>query len=67
MANRYMDKTVYIRETTDGKTKWIKIEGVTIQNSWNSTRVYIDPSKFTQRDQRSWDTSIIFEQEGRSE
>ena len=67
MANRYMDKAVYIRETTDGKTKWIKIDGITIQNAWNTTRVYIDPSKFTQRDRPSWDKNIVFEQEGRSE
>lgn len=67
MANRYMDKTVYIRETTDGKTKWIKIEGITVENSWNYTRVYIDPTKFTERDQPTWQNDVVFEQEGRSE
>ena len=34
MANRYLDKAVYIRETTNGKTKWVKIPGVTIQNGF---------------------------------
>lgn len=28
MAYRWVEKTVYIRETTDGKTKWVKLDGV---------------------------------------
>jgi len=67
MANRYMDKTVYIRETTDGKTKWIKIDGVTVQNSWNSTRVFIDLTKFTEKKRPTWRNDIVLLQEGRSE
>ena len=29
MANNYMDKVLYYRETTNGKTKWVKVEGAT--------------------------------------
>ena len=42
MANRYMDKAVYIRETTNGKTKWVKIPGVTIQYGFNVISVFVD-------------------------
>ena len=67
MANRYMDKAVYIRETTDGKTKWVKIPGVTIQNSWSKVRVFIDKDTFTQEKESSWHDSIVFQKEGRVE
>ncbi len=29
MTYDYMDKAVYIRETRNGKTKWVRIPGVT--------------------------------------
>jgi len=67
MANKYMDKAVYIRETTDGKTKWVKIPGVTIQNGWASVRVFIESAKFTQAEVNSWDNSLVFVKKGRAE
>lgn len=67
MPNRYMDKAVYIRETTDGKTKWVKIPGVTIQNGWSSTRIFIQKEKFTQEKEYYGEKSIVFRNEGRVE
>jgi len=65
MANRYLDKAVYIRETTNGKTKWVKIPGVTIQNGWHRTRVFIHKETFTQEKKESWHNSIVFQNEER--
>ena len=30
MAYRWHEKTVYVRETTNGKTKWVKIPGLKV-------------------------------------
>jgi hypothetical protein len=69
MVRRHTDKAVYIRETTDGKTKWVKIPGLTVMNSWKVIRVYMDPTKFSEKE-GSWhpsgDREIKFEQEGRA-
>jgi len=67
MANRYLDKAVYIRETTDGKTKWVKIPGIKIMNSYSVIHVYLDPQKFDERKDASWTGDVVFEQKGRAE
>jgi len=67
MANKYLDKAVYIRETTDGKTKWVKIPGVTIQNGWHRTRVFLDKFTFTQEKGAVYYGSIVFQNEERVE
>ena len=64
MANRYMDKAVYIRETTNGKTKWVKIPGVTIQNGHRVIRVFIDHEKYNASEIRSWTGNHTFEFNG---
>jgi len=33
MAYTWTNKTVYIRETTDGKTRWVKLDGVVARRS----------------------------------
>ena len=64
MANRYMDKAVYIRETTNGKTKRVKIPGVTIQNGFNVIRVFLDHEKYSEAYIQSWTKNYTFESRG---
>ena len=66
MAYRYMDKAVYIRETTDGKTKWVKIPGVTIQNGHSVVRVFLDSRIYFNQGKKFTD-SFTFEKKGRAE
>ncbi len=37
MAYTWTYKTVYIRETTDGKTRWVKLDGVVARRSSTGT------------------------------
>ena len=48
MANQWQDKTVYIRETTQGKTRWVKLEGVKARRSLD--RLVIKLLNFDQQD-----------------
>ncbi len=49
MAYSWTDKTVYIRETTDGKTRWVKLEGVKARRSSRGV-VVIKLTDFEQQD-----------------
>jgi len=64
MANRYMDKAVYIRETTNGKTKWVRIPGVMVQNGYSGIRVFLDHEKYNEAEIRSWTKNHTFEFKG---
>ena len=39
MAYTWTKKTVYIRETTDGKTRWVKLEGVLARRSGDRVEI----------------------------
>ena len=71
MANRYLDKAVYIRETTDGKTRWVKIPGIKIQNGFSEIRVYIEAAEYEKLTTR-WAVHdslnlSVYERKGRAE
>ena len=61
MAYKYLEKAVYIRETTNGKTKWVKIPGVKIQNGHTVIRVFLDSKEFHQAQDGSWTGDITYE------
>jgi hypothetical protein len=67
MAYKYLEKAVYIRETTNGKTKWVKIPGVMIQNGHSVIRVYLDHEMYNESNIRSWTGNHTFEKKGRAE
>ena len=39
MAYTWTKKPVYIRETTDGKTRWVKLEGVLARRSGDRVEI----------------------------
>ncbi len=40
MSNRWTEKAVYYRTTTDGKTKWVKIDDVAYSEAINAVIMY---------------------------
>jgi len=55
MANQWQDKTVYIRETTRGKTRWVKLEGVKARRSSTGPRkLVIKLTNFDQNKMAGW-------------
>ena len=41
MAYTWQEKVVYIRETTNGKTKWVKIPDITVRRALRTHRFEI--------------------------
>ena len=58
MAYTWTDKTVYIRETTDGKTRWVKLEGVMARRSGD--RVIIKLRNFQEDTQFRYEEQQVF-------
>ena len=58
MAYTWTDKTVYIRETTDGKTRWVKLEGVMARRSGD--RVIIKLRNFQEDTQFRYEAQQVF-------
>ena len=56
MANTWQDKTVYIRETTRGKTRWVKLEGVKARRSSSGPlgRLVIKLTNFDENKMAGW-------------
>tara|TARA_Y100001963_G_scaffold105415_1_gene145544 strand:- start:282 stop:494 length:213 start_codon:yes stop_codon:yes gene_type:complete len=55
MAREWQDKVAYIRTTTDGKTKWVKVPDLKIATAYQKDRFRImisniDDYKYTKRD-----------------
>ena len=67
--NRYLPKAVYIRETLGGKTKWIKLPGVTARNGHGQLTIVLDQHLFEEEDRSSYYQydKILFVREGRAE
>jgi len=47
MANQWSTKAIYYRETTDGKTRWVKIPEVLIRSTNTFAELFIDPEVWT--------------------
>lgn len=47
MAYTWNTKAIYYRETTDGKTRWVKIPEVVIRSTNTYSELYIDPEVWT--------------------
>ena len=58
MAYTWTDKTVYIRETTDGNTRWVKLEGVMARRSGD--RVIIKLRNFQEDTQFRYEEQQVF-------
>ena len=66
--NRWVPKAVYIRETIDGKTKWIKLPGVKARNGSSQLTIVLDSVLFEEEDITRYHNydKIHFVKEGRA-
>lgn len=66
MSYKYLEKAVYIRETTDGKTKWVRLPGIMARNMHSTVQVIIDKNEYKQNDllKNRFPTEIVYEHEG---
>ena len=67
--NRWVPKAVYIRETVDGRSKWIKLPGVEARNGHRELTIVLDEEQFEEEDTSRYHQydKIHFVREGRAE
>lgn len=47
MAHTWLPKAIYYRETTGGKTRWVKIPNIEIMSGTDGSTLFIDPEAWT--------------------